>query len=143
MLSECLAQRWKSITGRLEKQLLPTENQFNTEIINLLMRPIDCEYKKLETKNITISKEKCVEKFEITFLEFERTLLDDKLAKRNGSDIYGDALDVLESKLQDQQLNFIDKSICDDAEQDFNSIVVIVIFLKLKLHLKIKTLMVL
>ena len=113
------------------QKIISTEKEFEAEfrvldgiLVGTLIRTIDEEIIRMNVEIMEAQKKKCAKRYDKILLDFENSIMDEKLSNMQGSKIYINSLNIMESEAKIYDSALIDEFMWKEVETHFTDIVV-------------------
>ena len=131
MLEAIFQKKCTELKSAFVQKITSTDKEFETEVrvldgilVETLIRTIDEEIIRMAVENMEAQKKKCAKRYDKILLDFENSIMDEKLSNMHGSKIYTNSLKIMESEAKIYDSTLIDEFIWKEVEKHFTDIVV-------------------
>ena len=131
MLEAIFQKKCTELKNVFLQKIISTEEEFEAEfyvldgiLVGTLIRTIDEEIIRMNVENMEAQKKKCAKRYDKILLDFENSIMDEKLSNMHGSKIYTNSLKIMESEAKIYDSTLIDEFIWKEVEKNFTDTVV-------------------
>ena len=131
MLEAIFQKKCTELKNAFFKKIISTEEEFEAEfyvldgiLVGTLIRTIDEEIIRMNVENMEAQKKKCAKRYDKILLDFENSIMDEKLSNIQGSKVYINSLKIMESEAKVYDSTIIDEFIWKEVRKNFTDTVV-------------------
>ena len=131
MLEAIFQKKCTELKSAFVQKITSADIEFETELrvldgilVETLIRTIDEEIIRMTVENMEAQKKKCAKRYDKILLDFENSIMDEKLSNMQGSKIYINSLKSMESEAKVYDSTIIDEFIWKEVRKNFTDTVV-------------------